>query len=176
VTTAPSGKNRPVDDPHSQGVVSHILGIGAQYYLRPAPIRTCDPAMTGYAIVLASGKLERLQAVSNIASIAAASDVPVDVFATMDGLEAFDAATVETGDFEMGALGRAMLNHDDADMPLFTESLERARDLGDIEVFACELSMDMLGKDLDEYVDLFDDVLGVAGFLNRAQDKQVVFV
>jgi len=132
--------------------------------------------MPGYAIVLASGKLERLQAVSNIASIAAASDVPVDVFATMDGLEAFDAETVANGDFEMGPIGRAMLEHEEADMALFTENLERARDIGDIEVFACEMSMDMLGKDLEDYVDLFDDVLGVAGFLNRARDKQVVFV
>jgi peroxiredoxin family protein len=132
--------------------------------------------MTGYAIVLASGKLERLQAVSNIASIAAASDVPVDVFATMEGLEAFDRETVESGDFEMGALGKAMLENEEADMALFTENLERARDIGDIEILACELSMDMLGKDLDDYVDLFDDVLGVAGFLNRAQDKQVIFV
>jgi len=46
--------------------------------------------MTGYAIVLASGELERLQAVANIASVAAVSEIPVDVFATMDGLEAFD--------------------------------------------------------------------------------------
>jgi len=132
--------------------------------------------MTGYAIVLASGRLERLQAVSNIASIAAVSDVPVDVFATMDGLEAFDKETVEAMDFEMGPIGEAMLAAEDVDMALFTENFERAREMGSIELLACELSMDMLGKDLEEYVDLFDDVLGVSGFLNRAQDKQVIFV
>ena len=132
--------------------------------------------MTGYAIVLASGRLERLQAVSNIASIAAVSDVPVDVFATMDGLEAFDTETLATGDFEMGPIGEAMLAAEDVDMALFTENFERAREMGSIELLACELSMDMLGKDLEEYVDLFDDVLGVSGFLNRAQDKQVIFV
>lgn len=132
--------------------------------------------MPGYAIVLASGKLERIQAVSNIASIAAASDIPVDVFATMDGLEAFDRETVAAMDFEMGAIGRQMLESEEMDMALFTENFERAAELGPIQLFACELSMDLLGKDLDAYVDLFDDVLGVSGFLKRAQDRQVIFV
>ncbi len=132
--------------------------------------------MTGYAIVLATGKLERLQAVSNIASIAAASDVPVDVFATMDGLEAFDQARVTAGDFRMGPIGEAMLSAEDVDMALFTENLEQAKTIGEISVYACELSMDMLDKDLDEYVDVFDDVLGVSGFLRLAQEKQVIFV
>jgi peroxiredoxin family protein len=133
-------------------------------------------AMTGYAIVLASGKLERLQAVGNIASIAAASEIPIDVFATMDGLEAFDEDRVATMDYEMGPIGEAMLANEGDEMALFTENISRAKDLGPIEVFACELSIDMLDKELVNYVDVFDDVLGVAGFLKRAKDKQVMFV
>ena len=132
--------------------------------------------MTGFAIVLASGKLERLQAVSNIAAIAAASDVPVDVFATMDGLEAFDKETIANGDFEMGPIGEAMLSAEDVDMALFSENIAQAKGIGDITVYACELSMDLLGKDLDAYDDVFDDVLGVSGFLKVAREKQVIFV
>ena len=132
--------------------------------------------MPGYAIVLASGKLERLQAVSNIASIAAASDIPVDVFATMDGLEAFDRDVVAGMDFEMGPVGRAMMEAEHMNVSLFSENLARAKELGPISVYACELSMDALGKDLEDYEDVFDDVLGVSGFLTRAADKQVMFV
>jgi peroxiredoxin family protein len=132
--------------------------------------------MPGYAIVLATGKLERLQAVGNIASIAAASDIPVDVFATMDGLEAFDRDVVAGMDFEMGPVGRAMLEAEHMNMSLFSENLARAKELGPISVYACELSMDALGKDLEDYEDVFDDVLGVSGFLTRAADKQVMFV
>jgi peroxiredoxin family protein len=132
--------------------------------------------MPGYAIVLASGKLERLQAVGNIASIAAASEIPVDVFATMDGLEAFDEDVIEGMDFEMGPVGRAMLEAEDMDMALFDENFARAKELGPISLYACELSMDALDKDLDDYADVFDDVLGVAGFLGHAEDKQVMFV
>ena len=132
--------------------------------------------MPGYAIVLASGKLERLQAVGNIASIAAASDIPVDVFATMDGLEAFDSERVASMDFEMGPVGRAMLEAEHMNMALFSENLARAKELGPISVYACELSMDALEKTLEDYEDVFDDVLGVSGFLTRAADKQVMFV
>ena len=132
--------------------------------------------MTGYAIVLASGELERLQAVANIASIAAASEIPIDVFATMDGLEAFDVDTVESKSFQGGEIARMMLESEDVQVPLFTESLGQAKEIGPISLYACELSMDLLGKSLDDYVDLFDDVLGVSGFLTKAADKQVIFV
>jgi peroxiredoxin family protein len=132
--------------------------------------------MTGYAIVLASKELARVQAVSTIGSVAAASDIPVEVFVTMDGMLAFDREVVESGDFDVGPVGQAMLTSEDADVPLFTEQFEQARSIGPLKLFACEMVMDLLGTDLDDYVDVFDDTLGVAGFLGRAEDKQVVFV
>lgn len=132
--------------------------------------------MTGYAIVLASNELARVQAVSTIGSVAAASDVPVEVFVTMDGLLAFDKNVVETGDFDTGPVGRAMLDAEDADVPLFTEQFQQAQEIGPLKLWACEMAMDLLDTTLDDYVDVFEDTLGVAGFLNRAQDKQVVFV
>jgi peroxiredoxin family protein len=69
-----------------------------------------------------------------------------------------------------------MLEAEHMNMSLFSENLARAKELGPISVYACELSMDALGKDLDDYEDVFDDVLGVSGFLTRAADKQVMFV
>jgi len=133
--------------------------------------------MTGYAVVLASGELERVQAVSMISSIAASSDTPVQVFVTMNGLSAFEKDRIESGDFDVaGPAGEAMLEGSGDEVPLFTEQLERAKGIGPLEVYACEMVMDLMGTDLDDYVDVFDDTLGVAGFLNRASDKQVMFV
>jgi peroxiredoxin family protein len=133
--------------------------------------------MSGYAIVLASSELERIQAVSMIGSIAASSDTPVEVFVTMNGLTAFERERVEGGDFDVaGPVGQAMLRSDGDEMPLFTEQLAQAKDLGPLSVYACSMAMDVLDTDLDDYVDVFDDVLGVAGFLSHARDKQVLFV
>ena len=132
--------------------------------------------MAGYAIVLASGKLERLQAVANIAAVAGASDIPIEIFATMDGLEAFDKERIENRDFEMGPVAEAMLESDKGEMPLFHESIGQAREIGPIGMYACELSLDLLDKSMDDYSDMFDDVLGVSGFLTMAEDKQVMFI
>jgi peroxiredoxin family protein len=132
--------------------------------------------MTGYAIVLASRELSRVQAVSTIASVAAASDIPVEVFATMDGLLPFENETIESGDFDVGPVGARMLRAEDMDMPMFYEQFAQAKEIGPIELYACEMAMDLMGKDLADYHEVFDDSLGVSGFLNRARDKQVVFV
>jgi peroxiredoxin family protein len=132
--------------------------------------------MTGYAVVLASEEFERVQAVSMIASVAASSDVPVEVFVTMNGLNAFETETVENMDFEGGRVAEAMLAAEDNQSPLFTEQLEKAKAIGPLSVYACEMAMDVLDNDIDDYVDVFDDTLGVSGFLNRAQDKQIIFV
>jgi len=133
--------------------------------------------MTGYAIVLASEEFERVQAVSMIASVASMSDTPVEVFVTMNGLNAFEKEAVENMDFEGGRVANAMMEAEDVEVPLFTEQLEQARQIGPLNVYACELAMDLLGTEMDDYVEgVFDDVLGVSGFLNRAKDKQVIFV
>jgi peroxiredoxin family protein len=133
--------------------------------------------MSGYAIVLASSELERIQAVSMIGSIAASSDTPVEVFVTMNGLMAFETERVEGGDFDVGGpVGQAMLSSEGDEMPLFTEQLAQAKELGPLSVYACSLAMDVMDTDLDDYVDVFDEELGVAGFLSRARDKQVLFV
>ncbi|AWB26463.1 DsrE/DsrF/DrsH-like family protein [Halococcoides cellulosivorans] len=131
--------------------------------------------MTGYAIVLASPELERIQAVSTIASIAASSDIPVEVFVTMNALTAFESETVAEESFETeGAVGEAMLASDE--VPLFVEQFEQAASIGPLTVYACEMAMDLLRLETDDLSDVFVDTLGVAGFLNSAQDKQVVFV
>jgi peroxiredoxin family protein len=133
--------------------------------------------MTGYAIVLASEELERVQAVSMIGSVASMSDTPVEVFVTMNGLNAFEKAAVDNMDFEGGRVAQAMMDAEDVEVPLFTEQLEQARQIGPLNVYACELAMDLLGTEMDDYVEgVFDDTLGVSGFLNRAKDKQIIFV
>ena len=132
--------------------------------------------MNGYAVVLASEEIERVQAVSMIASVAASSDIPVEVFVTMNGLNAFETAAIEEMDFKGGRVAEAMLSAEDVSVPLFTEQMEKAKAIGPLSVYACELAMDLLGTDLDDYADVFDDTLGVSGFLNRAKDKQIIFV
>jgi len=132
--------------------------------------------MDGFAIVLSSDDLERVQAVSIISSVAAASDIPVDIFVTMNGFRAFDKEVIQNRDFNGGEAAEAMMNTEDVEVPLYPEQLEQAKSLGPLSIHACEMTMELMGKSLDDMVELFDGTLGVAGFLNAAEDKQVIFV
>jgi peroxiredoxin family protein len=132
--------------------------------------------MDGFAIVLSSDELERVQAVSIISSVAAASEIPVDIFVTMNGFRAFEKEVIRSRDFNGGEAAEAMLNAEDVEVPLYPEQLEQAKSLGPLSIHACEMTMELMGKSLDDMVDLFDGTLGVAGFLNAAEDKQVIFV
>lgn len=126
--------------------------------------------------MLASEELERVQAVSIISSVAAASEIPVEIFVTMNGFRPFEREVVEDMDFEGGRAAEAMMNAEDVNVPLFTEQLEQAKTLGPLSIHACEMTIDLMGKELDDFVDLFDGTLGVSGFINAAEDKQVIFV
>jgi peroxiredoxin family protein len=132
--------------------------------------------MTGYAIVLASGELERVQAVSTISSIAAASGIPIDVFVTMNGLLPFEDGAVAAGNVEAGPVGQAMLDSKDDEVPLFTEQFAEAKEIGELTVYGCTLAMDLLDWELADLDDVVDETLGVAGFLNKAADKEIIFV
>ena len=53
--------------------------------------------------------------------------------------------------------------------------LAQAKQLGDVQVHACSLSMDMLGLTTDDLDPLVDDVEGVTAFM-LAADGQLVFI
>jgi|Deesub1362A_J573_1020465.scaffolds.fasta_scaffold00135_20 peroxiredoxin family protein len=126
------------------------------------------------ALVLASGELEKLQAASIIGSIASTLGTEVLVFATMDGLMAFKKDVVENKAWKTsGDLGKGMLQ---SNVPLFVETFRQAKETGNLKLYACGMVMDMLGLKIDEFVDLFDDVLGVTTFLGMIEGAQVLFI
>ncbi len=124
------------------------------------------------AIVLASGELEKVQAASIIASTAATLG-EVLMFATMDGLMAFKKDVVENKAWKAGELGKGMLQ---ANVPLFIDVLKQAKEVGNLKVYACGMVMDMLGLKKEDFVDVFDDVIGVTAFLDMIEDAKVLFV
>ncbi len=125
------------------------------------------------AIVLASGELEKVQAASIIASVASTLGNEVIVFATMDGLLAFKKDVVEKKAWKMGELGKGMI---EKNAPLFIDTLKQAKELGNLKLYACGMIMDMLGLSLDEFVDVFDGVVGVSEFLGMVEDAKVLFI
>ncbi|MEM2325279.1 MAG: DsrE/DsrF/DrsH-like family protein [Archaeoglobaceae archaeon] len=124
------------------------------------------------ALVLASGELEKLQAASIIASVAS-SFGEVMVFATMDALMAFKKDVVAKKAWKSGELGEGMLK---TNAPLFVDVLKQAKEVGNLKIYACGMIMDMLKLKKEDFVDIFDDVIGVTKFLEMVEDAKVLFI
>ncbi|MCL4486414.1 MAG: hypothetical protein M1537_08860 [Nitrospirae bacterium] len=130
--------------------------------------------MERISFVLASDSLEKLHAVGLMASVAAVSQMEVNVFVTMNAITAFRKSTVEKKGFRVeGEVGRHLL---EKNSQMFYDLLEQGKMMGSLKVYACAMALELVGEGLDKYLPVFDEVLGVAGFLGKAGGGQVLFV
>jgi peroxiredoxin family protein len=131
-------------------------------------------------LVLFSGTDDKLTAASVLAAGAAALGKPVNVFLQYWALDAFRTERIARDHGlapEAGAEGRA---HVDAlraaGQASWAETFRQAKELGDIDIEACSLSMDLLGIDESDLDPLVDGVEGVTAFYLAAGEGQVVFI
>lgn len=132
------------------------------------------------SFVLFSGTDDKLQAAAVMTAGAAALGKRVNIFLQYWALDAFRADRID-GDHglvpEAGEAGRAAVDAlRAAGQAHWKETLAQAKELGDVDIQACSLSMDILGieeKDLDPIV---DGVEGVTAFYLSAEDGEIVFI
>jgi peroxiredoxin family protein len=131
-------------------------------------------------LVLFSGTDDKLQAAAILAAGAAALGKPVNVFLQYWALDAFRAERIGIDHGlapEAGAEGRA---HVDAlrvaGQASWAETLRQAKELGEVDVEACSLSMDLLGLEQSDLDPLVDGVEGITAFYINAGEGQVVFI
>jgi peroxiredoxin family protein len=132
------------------------------------------------AIVLFSGTDDKLNAAAVMASGAAALGRSVHIFLQYWALDAFRADRIKNDHglaAEAGAEGKAAVEalRAEGQAPWY-ETLAMAKELGNVEVQACSLSMDVLRieeKDLDPLV---DGTEGVTAFYIAAGDAQILFI
>jgi peroxiredoxin family protein len=131
-------------------------------------------------LVLFSGTDDKLTAAAVLAAGAAALGKPVNVFLQYWALDAFRTERIGVDHGlapEAGAEGRA---HVDAlraaGQASWAETFRQAKDLGEIDIEACSLSMDLLGIEESDLDSLVDGVEGVTAFYLNAGEGQVVFI
>jgi len=131
-------------------------------------------------LVLFSGTDDKLQAASVLAAGAAALGKPVHVFLQFWALDAFrvDRIGADHGLApEAGAEGRLAVDRmARAGQTPWHETLRAAKDLGEVDIEACSLSMDLLGIEEADLDSLVDGVEGVTAFYDSAGDGQVLFI
>jgi peroxiredoxin family protein len=132
------------------------------------------------AISLFSGTDDRLNAAAVLTAGAAAMGRPVHVFLQYWALDAFRSDRIandhglapEAGQEGANAVRRlARLGQ-----ASWAETLRQAKDIGQVEIQACSLSMDLLALKQTDLDPLVDGVEGVTAFWLAASDGQVVFI
>ena len=139
-----------------------------------------DQAEEPVNIVLFSGTDDRLTAAAVLAAGAAALGRPVHIFLQYWALDAFRADKIDGRRPlapEAGPEGAAAVEHmRAAGQQPWIETLRQAKDIGELDIQACSLSMDLLSLSADQLDPIVDGVEGVTAFYVNAGAGQVVFI
>ncbi|HSL32970.1 MAG TPA: DsrE/DsrF/DrsH-like family protein [Candidatus Limnocylindrales bacterium] len=131
-------------------------------------------------LVLFSGTDDKLQAAAVLTAGAAALGKPVNVFLQYWALDAFRADRIGADHGlapEAGAAGRKAVDAlQAAGQATWAETLRQAKELGEVDIQACSLSMDLLHIDESDLDPLVDGVEGVTAFFLAAGEGHVVFI
>ena len=131
-------------------------------------------------VVLFSGTDDKLQAAAVLTAGAAALGKPVHLFLQYWALEAFRKDRIDADHGlapEAGEAGRKAV--DDlraAGQASWADTLRQAKLLGEVDVQACSLSMDLLHLEDTDLDPLVDGVEGVTAFYLNAGEGQVIFI
>jgi peroxiredoxin family protein len=123
-------------------------------------------------ILLCSDQHERVQMAAMIASVAAVSDRPVQVFVSMNALVLFGKDTPADKRYQGGAFSKLLKEKHAPDaLKLF----DQGKELGDLKMWACSMALDIQGWEIGHLVEgLFDGALGLTKFLSDAENGQFI--
>lgn len=122
-------------------------------------------------LISISGEAEKLQATAALTGGAASFDAEVNVFVTMDALASYRKDIVERKAWKAGGeVGESLLKMDKT----FIDYLQDAKDLGNVKVYGCQDSLNLLGLTKDDLVDIFDDIVSVTDFYKFADGAQIL--
>jgi len=132
------------------------------------------------AITLFSGTDDRLQAAALLAAGAAAIDRPVHIFLQYWALDAFRASRIFADHGlapEAGSEGREAVDAlATAGQAPWHDTLRQAKEIGEVQIQACSLSMDLLKLEPSDLDPLVDGVEGVTAFWMAAEGGQTLFI
>jgi peroxiredoxin family protein len=132
------------------------------------------------SLVLFSGTDDKLQAAAVLTAGAAALGRPVRIFLQYWALDAFRADRIKSDHGlapEAGAAGKAAVDAAaKAGQAHWAETLRVAKEIGEVDIQACSLSMDILKIEQSDLDPLVDGVEGVAAFYINAGEGQIVFI
>lgn len=129
------------------------------------------------SIVVFSGTVDKLMAASILATGGAAMDMDVEIFLTFWGLEAFRKGAHMTNQkvsADFVEYAPVMMEVMQAKkVPTWIENLTNAKEIGNVKVSACSMTMELFGMQLGDLEPIVDEVTGVAAFTERAREAKI---
>ncbi len=131
--------------------------------------------MTKISIIMFSGTADKLMPVGVLASAAAGLGYEVEIFATFWGLLALkkDAPQPDVSkDYgPMAEMFKKIMQ--EKNMPSFIDLLRQAKEIGNVKIYACAQTFDMMGLKKEDLVDIVDDVIGAMEYLEKSKDADI---
>ena len=115
-------------------------------------------------LMLLSGDYAKIHAAAMVTLVAGSLGQTVNVFVSMEALAAFHNDPGEREVIVKGPVGQQIAETASHDyLSIFAE----AKEVGDVHIYACSLVADLKRWDLSHLAPIFDDMMGIAGFLGK---------
>lgn len=97
----------------------------------------------------------------------------VRIFAAMDALAALRKSVVEKRAWKAaGDAGKALLQAEKT----FIDYLRDAKEVGDVKIYICQDSMNLLQAEKGDFVDIVDEVTTLTGFFELAEGAMPIVI
>jgi peroxiredoxin family protein len=136
--------------------------------------------MGSMVIGLVSDSMEKLIVTSVVTGGAVALDMEVDIYLLLGGAYAFlkDVVEQKVHKYDRPELKEQMLAGMEANkVPLPLENLRNLKKDGNVRIHVCATAGKIWGATRrDDFVDLVDDIVGLAEYLTKVEEAEVVQV
>lgn len=118
-------------------------------------------------LMILSGDYSKIHAAAMVTMVAGSLGQTVDIFVSMEALPAFHQDPTVRGTIVKGPVAQEIIAKAHGD---YLELLEQAKEMGEVHLYACSLVADVKEWSLTDLSPLFDDMMGVTGFLGKAAE------
>ena len=140
-------------------------------------MRRGDRMPNKLSMVVFSGTVDRLYPAAIMASGAVAMGMDVELFLTFYGLDAFRMGQpqknqkMDVNYAELAPMLAQLMK--EKNVPSWYEMLLKAKEMGNVRVHACAMTLDLMGMKKEHLDPIVDDVVGVGEFVSNAKEGEI---
>jgi len=129
------------------------------------------------SMVVFSGTVDKLYPAAIMASGAVAMGMDVEIFLTFYGLDAFRQGQPKANqkmDVNYAELAPMLVQlMKQKNVPSWYDMLVQAKQMGQVKVHACAMTLDLMGLKKEHLDPIVDDVVGVGEFVSNAKEGEI---